>query len=378
MEVFLKFVAEQDDYGSFADGIKIEQVYCLNKQEAFKIVREEYTPKMSDKLYFLPGVNIPRIKLKEFALKYHIKTTRDITEADVIFGGNLSNHKVITRQWRYSVKTEYFKACFEALIELDKLDERTIERISTALEFYTQDTILSDHRSILLLGDANLYNTLVINPAYELMQSRQSLYADEVEEEYLELVRFLENTEVLNEDALLKHINGDDAVLINKEVYQQLQAMFDSSDRDNWVLGMEILANSKYTESLFYILKLLSQNCTKLRECKSVDHVNFKSLLSYLGISKHNMDFNVDKKIQKLMDKGVLTTGMLNALIRDELYNPSTFHSTMVQIKTVTVNENIAKYLNKNYEFRYLSDFEPEIEAPKEEVVVIDQTPTWL
>ena len=121
----------------------------------------------------------------------------------------------------------------------------------------------------------------------------------------------------------------------------------------------------------------MGQNYPKLRECRSVDHVNFKSLLSYLGISKHNMDFNVDKKIQKLMDKGVLTTGMLNALIRDELYNPSTFHSTMVQIKTVTVNENIAKYLNKNYEFRYLSDFEPEIEAPKEEVV-IDQTPTWL
>ena len=361
MEVFLKFVAEQDDYGSLNGGIEIEQVYCTDKQEAFKIVRKEYTPKMSDKLYFLPGVNIPRIKLKEFALKYHIKTTRNVDEADVIFGGNLSNHKVITRQWRYSVKTEYFEACFEALIELGKLDERTIEKISTALEFYTQDTILSDHRSISILGDANLYNTLVINPAYELMQNRQSLYSYEVEEEYLELVKFLDGTEVLNEDALLKHINGDDAVLINKEVYQQLQAMFDSSDRDNWVLGMEILANSKYTESLFYILKLLGQNYPKLRECRSVDHVNFKSLLSYLGISKHNMDFNVDKKIQKLMDKGVLTTGMLNALIRDELYNPSTFHSTMVQIKTVTVNENIAKYLNKNYEFRYLSDFEPEI-----------------
>lgn len=377
MEIFLKFVAEQDSYGSFRGGIDIEQIYCLDKQEAFKIVKKEYTPKMSDKIYFLPGVNIPRIKLKEFALKYHIKTTRDFTEADVIFGGSLSNHKVITREWRYSVKTEYFKACFEALIELGKLDERTIEKITTALEFYTQDTILSDHRSILLLGDANLYNTLVINPAYELMQSRESLYANEVEEEHLELVKFLDGTEVLNEDALLKHINGDDAVLINKEVYQQLQAMFDSSDRDNWVLGMEILANSRYTESLFYILKLLGQNYPKLRECKSVDHVNFKSLLSYLNISKHNMDFNVDKKIQKLMDKGVLTTGMLNALIREELCNPSTFHSTMVQIKTVTVNENIAKYLNKNYEFRYLSDFEPEIEAPKEEVV-IDQAPTWL
>jgi len=76
----------------------------------------------------------------------------------------------------------------------------------------------------------------------------------------------------------------------------------------------------------------------------------------------------------------VLTPGMLNALIKEELYNPSTFHSTMVQIKTVTVNQNILKYLNKNYEFRFLDEFEPVEEVIEEQIVLTttEQTPTWL
>ena len=378
MKTFLKIEVELDQNGNLGN-IIVEQINCLLEGNPFNIVKKEYTPKMSDKLYFLPGVNIPRIKLKEFALNYHIKTTRDFTEADVIFGGNLSNSKVLTKNWLYTVKTEHFKACFEALVELGQLDERTVEAIKTALEFYAEDVIITDWRSVSNISEDTLYKNLIVNPGVELKHGRESLYINEIEEEYLDLVKFSENKEIIDEEALLKHINGEDAVLINKEVYQQLSVMLGSSDTDNHVLAMEIMSNCRLKESLFYLLNLMGEYSMKLKECRSVNHVNFKSLLSYLSIDKHRMSFSTDDKIQKLMDKGVLTTGMLNALIRDELYNPSMFRSTMVQIKTVTVNENIAKYLNKNYEFRYLSEFEPEPEAPKEEIVLTkDQNLTWL
>jgi ribosome-associated protein YbcJ (S4-like RNA binding protein) len=379
METFLKFEGEVDSNGQLWD-IKLEQISCLTAgTNPFNIVKKDYTPKMKDKFFFLPGVNIPRVKLKEFALDYHIKTVRDFTEADVVFGSKLSNSKVVTRSWSYQVSTEKFIACFEGLVELKKLDDITIERVKTALEFYTQPVIISDYRSLSMMGDDGLYRNLLVNPAYEFNNSKNSTYTYEVEEEYLELVKFLDGKEIIDEGALLKHINGDDAVLVNKEVFEQLAAMLESSDTDNHVLAMEIMANCKLNESLFYILKLMGSYNARLRDCRSINHVNFKSLLSYLGIDKHRMGFSTDEKIQKLMEKGVLTPGMLNALIRDELSNPSAFYSNMVQIKTLTVSEEIAKYLNKNYEYRLTEDFvpEPEVSEP-EPVLEANQGPTWI
>ena len=209
MKTFLKIEVKSDQTNDFQiDNIIIEQISCLLEGNPFNIVKKEYTPKMSDKLYFLPGVNIPRIKLKEFALNYHIKTTRDFTEADVIFGGNLSNSKVLTRNWLYTVKTEHFKACFEALVELGRLDERTVEAVKTALEFYAEDVIISDWRSVEVICEDTLYKNLIVNPGVELKNGRNSLYINEIEEEYLNLVEFLENKEIIDEQALLKHING--------------------------------------------------------------------------------------------------------------------------------------------------------------------------
>jgi hypothetical protein len=42
----------------------------------FNVNHTDYTPNKGDKLFFLPGVNVPRIKLKDLGLKYGIKTVQ--------------------------------------------------------------------------------------------------------------------------------------------------------------------------------------------------------------------------------------------------------------------------------------------------------------
>ncbi len=374
MEVFLKFST-----GSDLNSLEVEQISCIIKGDPFNIVKKEYVPNTGDKFYFLPGVNIPRVKLKEFALNYHLKTVRNVEEADVVFGNKLSNSKVLTRAWKDTIRTEDFKACFQALVDSNKLDEIVVERVKTALEFYTQDIIISDYHSINTISNSSLYNHLIVNLGSVLVNNRKNTYVTEVEDEYLELVEFLDNTEIFDEEGLLKYINGDDAVVINKEVYTQLESMLDSSDTDNHVLAMEIMSNCNLNESLFYLLKLMGDHHRNLINCRSVNHVNFKSLLSYLGIDKYRMNFGVDDKIQKLMDKGVLTVGMLNAIVRDEVSSTSAFYSNMLQIKTLTVNDKIAEYLNKNYEYRLMEDFVPLPETPKvEPVQEAEKGPTWI
>jgi hypothetical protein len=378
MEIFLKFTASSNESGNLGS-INLENVYCLNSDSAFNIVKKEYTPKMKDKLYFLPGVNIPRVKLKDFALNYYIKTVRHVEDADVVFGSKLSNQKVLTRTWETLIRTEDFITCFNHLVEENKLDDYTVEKIKTALEFYNQSTIITDDRSISIFSDLSLYKSLIVNAGGVLSSNKKTSYVKTVEEGYLSDALYLSGKEVYDEAALLKHINGDDAIIIDKEVYNQLEAMLSSSDNDNHVLAMEIMANCKLEESLFYLLKLMGKYSNKLTECRGVNHVNFKSLLSYLGIDKWRMNFSTDEKIRKLMEKNVLTVGMLNALARDEMSDTNNFYSNMFQIKTITVTAEINEYLNKHYEFKLMDNFVPKIELPEiKSIQEPDQGLTWM
>lgn len=378
MKTVLKFEGEVDSYGDLSK-IILDCVQVLDTKLPFNIIKKEFTPSIGDKFYFLPGVNIPRVKLKDFTVEYNVKVVRNVEDATVIFGSNLSNNKVLSRVWRSTISTETFTDCFNGLVEQGKLDEQVVERTKTALEFYTEPFIISDYRSIAMMGDDNLYTNLIVTPVHAFNNSRNNEYVNEVDEDYIDLVKFVGNTEVLDESCLLNIINGEDAVLVNKEVYAQLDTMFSSSDSDNHIVAMEILANCRYKESLFYIIKLMKNYYRIMRESKTVAHVNFKSLLSYIGIDKYGMHFDTDGQINKLLEKGVLTPGMLTSIIQDDLMDTGYFHSNCVQIKSLTVNDEIAKFFNKNYTFELMPDFEP-VPETKPEPVKQPQTnqTTWL
>jgi hypothetical protein len=48
-------------------------------------------------------------------------------------------------------------------------------------------------------------------------------------------------------------------------------------------LAMEIMANSKYVESLIYLELLFYRYAGRISDRHTKNHVNFKSLLGYLG-----------------------------------------------------------------------------------------------
>jgi hypothetical protein len=69
-----KYIKLNIESNSSSIEIKVEHVYCIERNETiFSEVTTEYTPTKGDKLYFLPGVNVPRIKLKDLSLNYGIK-----------------------------------------------------------------------------------------------------------------------------------------------------------------------------------------------------------------------------------------------------------------------------------------------------------------
>jgi hypothetical protein len=326
--------------------------------DSFNIVKTPYSPSKGDKIYFLPSVSVPRVKFKNVCVEFGVKTIRDVEQANIIFGSKKSISDITTYTWTYKCKTEDFKA----LIKLyeSEIDDHNLEKIETALEFYDNEYVAIDY---------NLYDW-IINKLPEIkIDSRYSDRLSMVKEEYVDLFNAIQGKEILDEASVINVLNGEDATEIDKGMFDHLSDMFDSSDNDNHVLAMEIMANSKYVESLIYLELLFYRYANKISDRHTKNHVNFKSLVSYLGKDKNYLGTDIDDIVNSLRDKDQLTPDKLDILLsytsNDIQQRGDTKYFT---VKTISVTPEILAQLNTNYTYGLQEDFTPIIEEVVEEI----------
>ena len=352
--------------------IKIETTNYFDPSiDTFNINQNGYTPMKGDKLYFLPGVNIPRIKLKDLATKFGIRTVRDVSEANVIFGSSKTKDKITGYSWKYKIPTTLVQLFFETY--KNDMDDYQFSKIETALEFYTEEYILTDWSTARNFTDTDCpqFNSYSLQPVYlDYVNNKKSSseYVYDVTTEYLSIFNSLQGKEIIDESSLLDQLNGDDAVIIDADMFTQLTTMFNSSDDDNHILAMEILANSKYKESLLYIEMIFKNHSYSIGNCHTKNHVNFKSLLSYLGKSNRYIDTSLDDIMESLISKKVLTKDKVDILLENyghEINNRG--DSTYFKVQTITVNEDTLSLLNENYNYKVIKDYEPLIVENLEE-----------
>ena len=337
--------------------IKVEPLYCADSStDIITATDKDYTPSKGDKLYFLPGVNIPRVKLKDLSLQHGIKTVRNINDATHIFAGKNTKDKITSGAWYYSIQTSAVRA-----ILLDPelaMDDYYKENLTQALEFYTEDVVIIDYSAAGQLRNSEL--AFVKRYTYNSISRHSSVYYS-VDSDHTDLFPDILTLDIYDESKLIKHINGEDAATIDATMFNQISDMFKSSDSDNHVLAMEIMANCNYIDSLLYLEMLFKDHADRMYQCHTKNHVNFKSLLSYLGKCKTNMDTSVDNIMQSLINKDVLDTDKIDILMlhySDELGRRG--DSTFFKVKSITVNEETLQLLNTNYVYEELPDFVPE------------------
>ena len=346
--------------------IKIETTNYFDPSiDTFNINQNGYTPMKGDKLYFLPGVNIPRIKLKDLATKFGIRTVRDVSEANVIFGSSKTKDKMTGYTWKYKIPTTLVQLFFETY--KNDMDDYQFSKIDNALEFYTEEYILTDWSTARNFTDNDLpqWNSYSQQPQYTDYHSKSrasSEHVHEVNKDYIHLYDLIKGKEIIDESCLLDQLNGDDAVIIDADMFTQLTTMFNSSDDDNHILAMEIMANSKYKESLLYIEMIFKNHAYTIGQSNTKNHVNFKSLLSYLGKSNRYIDTSLDDIMESLISKKVLTKDKVDILLENyghEINNRG--DSTYFKVQTITVNEDTLSLLNENYNYKVIEDYEPSI-----------------
>ena len=334
-----------------------------NDQSGFTISNDNYVPTKGDKLYFLPGVNIPRVKMKDLTMEHGIKSVRNIDEATHIFAGRSTTHKITSNYWYYKMSTDHFKQMFETV--KDKMDMHYVQNVETALEFYQEECVYMDYSSSSeIRNEYPFLEARKIEGLVASINNSRTFYA--VDDSYRDYFPAVTTLTIYDEAELLKYINGPDAVIIDSVMFEQLSDMFKSSDNDNHILAMEIMANSNYIDSLLYLELLFKEYHNQMFNCHTKKHVNFKSLLGYLGKDSY-MNTDIDDIMKSLIDKGVVDTDKIDIIMKKYAHEIESRGGTdYFKVKTITVDEATLALLNKNYVYNTLEDFVPEGQVEEE------------
>jgi len=355
MEKFVHIrLSNGSDYESIR-GLDVDIIEGLGDSFDTFVNAKGYVPTKGDTIYLLPGVNIPRMKLKDLALNLGIRVVRDPEKATVVFSGKSSVGKLTTSTWYY------FADANTILENVKKLcnDQYYIDKLETAISSTGAKEVCSNW--------SDMRNTLC-NGSIDTYESR---YFYGVEPEYLDTYNAIQGKPIYCESELITNINGDDSTIIDYDVYKQLQTMFESSDDDNHILAMEIMANSHYEKSVLYLLMLISDYQHVISNTHTKNHVNFKSMLAYFNWIPRNISSLNAYHIVKIIDqKGLLTLDMIKVLYKEytnDIHRMISYDEVF-EIKEVTIKQDYLDKLNLT-SFNLINPEELEVTATVDEIV---------
>jgi predicted transcriptional regulator len=145
-------------------------------------------------------------------------------------------------------------------------------------------------------------------------------------------------------------------------------------------MAMEIMANCNYRESLLYLEFLFKEYSYKFADCSAKNHVNFKSLLAYLGKDRTSMGTSIDEIMNSLINKNVLTEDKVEEILKRYSYEISQHgDKKYFKVKSITLQEETLALLNANYVHETVQDFIPvEIETIPETQNSVEEDVKWI
>ncbi len=106
MEKYVHIELHGENHHSLISAFNVKIIEGLGTDVPDFVNSKGYVPKQGDMIYLLPGVNIPRVKLKDLALNLGIRVVRDPEKANVIFSGKSSMGKMTGSSWYYIADAE--------------------------------------------------------------------------------------------------------------------------------------------------------------------------------------------------------------------------------------------------------------------------------
>lgn len=365
------------------------------KDNCEEITLPMVTINKSKKFYFAPDTKFPRQQFKQLKEAHGVSVTRDINKADYIVVGENFDSQVSTDFWCANYCHADSLNTILKYLDFVKISEEDKEIIKDAIaaddmfsfqayqqqEFFAKQLLKIRNNAMYSLNDKGTIEVAITklksSSSYLKKLNKVSDY-QLIQEIYDHSNNYcygkfplVFNTNLLSE-IIDKHI---DKITIDKEQYDSLDAMFKSSDQDNHVLAMEIMANCDFKNSLVYIEKLFIDYSYEIYEARTSNHVNFMNLRELVNRGsnydlKNTKDFDHSMAVLEKYD--MLTLENLKLLLdthKDHLLKLISCYSDYFEIKSLTLNNKCLEKWNYNYIYNMKPDFKP----LSEEDLIIEQ-----
>jgi hypothetical protein len=243
---------------------------------------KDFNPKNDAKIFITKGVNLPRVKLREYVKNKNIGLTTKLENADIV----ITSPSAILDTY---TENKYFNFV-------------NVEQIVQFKHLFFDPSFLDDYP----------YSFVSIH--WHALQALNNLVDENIETKSkhiynitdLDSLEEFKNKTLCYPDSLVSSVQ-EDGVIIDHDYYKQLDNMINSTDDDNLVLAMELMSNSYYDKSAAYLLILFYQYQRKFEYSSKKNHVNFKGLLDYFGMSTRSIHMPFNQIINELIAKKVLT-----------------------------------------------------------------------
>jgi len=348
--------------------------YCVDSENDL-FEKKHYTPTYKDRLFLAKHCNIPRVKVKNLTEKYKIKVTTKLENANAIFVSDDFVMKNASSSFYYTIKGLTFKKMLKYLVKESKIDNRDYTNILAHDPRFNKDSEEEPYDVIINNATQQQLNALLNNAIHLDHDDSYSYdyYFDYQAKAYIDSL-INSGVPIYLEKEIMVHLNPSDAIIIEEDTFETLDEMFSSSDDDNVVLAMEIIANAEFKKSLAYILILFLKHRHKMDNSPTKRHVNFKALCKllpkclYNGFDANDIAFYLkDYKLFNVENLNIvlkhLGTNVLNANFNNE--------HNVFQIKVITLNSKSLEELNSNYKWIVKKDYIP-VKKEKEEIEIIN------
>ena len=264
------------DFKAFLQSLSFPTKVTVDMADFDKINVTASSLVKGDKVFIMPGVTIPRYKLREKGKADGFDIVRNISKATKIV---YSKQQFITE----CIHKKHFNTVkIDDLIEIFNAYNINVPAFSLA-GIETDVIIPYDVFSTM----RDIYLTVASNTTIESFTGNYTYVYDIKDPIYLNTLNDLITTNIIivDEKDVLKQCNGSKP--LDEDAYNRLVSMFKTSQ--NQEIALELLCNCDYDQSMLYILKLTS--LFNFHSLPGTNHVNYKAFRKYL-INNWNIDPN--------------------------------------------------------------------------------------
>lgn len=287
--VDLVYPAGSPDFGGKAK-IKLKVIDAFSRCNYLSNfdIKKNWKPQGGDNLYFFSGCSIPRFKVRD---KYSCTIKPSKATAAFIprkgLDGNSATFDLYKNTYHIGIsEMKTFMSAVDndsAVVTLFNsiVDNGTIEKIILTKEFWFKNyknPLVSMH-AISDVCYTNFYN-YIGNGQHE---EENQIFAVNRKGDLPNMT-----CDVYFENDLLPHLN-EGKMVVTEEKYEELRSFGLTKNKEDITLMMELMSNTDFDKSIVNLMFLLKEFSEDIGKSKSVEHVNFKSLLTFMEITKHTL-----------------------------------------------------------------------------------------